>query len=99
MSDTTVPLIPREVLFGNPDRASAQISPDGAHLAWLAPRDGVLNVWVAPRGRPGTGACHYARHRPRHPFLCLGAHRQTHSLHPGPERRRELAALCRHSRR
>jgi dipeptidyl aminopeptidase/acylaminoacyl peptidase len=42
------PLIPRAVLFGNPERANVQISPDGAHLAWLAPRDGVLNVWVAP---------------------------------------------------
>jgi dipeptidyl aminopeptidase/acylaminoacyl peptidase len=49
---TTVPLIPRQVLFGNPDRASVQLSPDGAHLAWLAPRDGVLNVWVAPRDQP-----------------------------------------------
>jgi dipeptidyl aminopeptidase/acylaminoacyl peptidase len=44
-----VPLIPRKVLFGNPDRAAVQISPNGKHLAWLAPLDGVLNVWVAPR--------------------------------------------------
>lgn len=43
-------LIPRENLFGNPDKASARISPDGARLAWLAPVDGVLNVWVAPIG-------------------------------------------------
>ena len=41
-----VPLIPREVLFGNPDRASPQISPDGSRLAFLAPVEGVLNVWV-----------------------------------------------------
>ncbi len=46
----TVPLIPRKVLFGNPDRAAVQLSPDGAQLSYLAPRDGVLNVWVAPRG-------------------------------------------------
>jgi dipeptidyl aminopeptidase/acylaminoacyl peptidase len=45
----SIPLIPRKVLFGNPDRAQVQISPDGAALSWLAPRDGVLNVWVAPR--------------------------------------------------
>jgi dipeptidyl aminopeptidase/acylaminoacyl peptidase len=44
-----IPLIPRKILFGNPDRTQVRISPDGAHLAWLAPRDGVLNVWVAPR--------------------------------------------------
>jgi dipeptidyl aminopeptidase/acylaminoacyl peptidase len=49
MKRNDVPLIPRRVLFGNPDRASVQISPDGAHRAWLAPLDGVLNVWVAPR--------------------------------------------------
>ncbi|MET0341717.1 MAG: S9 family peptidase [Polyangiales bacterium] len=41
-------LIPRSVLFGNPERAGVQLSPDGKQLAWLAPRDGVLNVWVAP---------------------------------------------------
>jgi len=46
---TDTPLIPRSVLFGNPDRAAVRISPDGAHLSWLAPLDGVLNVWVAPR--------------------------------------------------
>ena len=43
-----VPLIERAKLFGNPSRAGASLSPDGKHLAWLAPRDGVLNIWVAP---------------------------------------------------
>ena len=46
---TAIPLIPRKVFFGNPDKASVQISPDGAYIAYLAPQDGVLNVWVAPR--------------------------------------------------
>ncbi len=41
-------LIPRSVLFGNPERTSPKISPDGGSLAWIAPRDGVLNLWVAP---------------------------------------------------
>jgi Dipeptidyl aminopeptidases/acylaminoacyl-peptidases len=44
--DTLPPLIPRSVLFGNPDRMSPKISPDGTRLAYLAPRDGVVNVWV-----------------------------------------------------
>lgn len=48
------PLIPRKLLFGNPDRASAQISPDGAQISWLAPLDGVLNVWVAPADNPAA---------------------------------------------
>src|SRR5262249_19581583 len=42
------PFIPRKLLFGNPDKAAARISPDGKHLSYLAPVDGVLNVWVAP---------------------------------------------------
>jgi dipeptidyl aminopeptidase/acylaminoacyl peptidase len=42
------PLIPRAKLFGNPTRAQGQIAPDGRWLSWLAPKDGVLNVWVAP---------------------------------------------------
>lgn len=41
-------LIPRKHIFGNPTRTSATISPDGRQLAFLAPRDGVLNVYVAP---------------------------------------------------
>ncbi len=48
-------LIPREVLFGNPERVSPGISPDGTRLAWIAPHDGVLNVWVAPIGDSGIG--------------------------------------------
>jgi len=43
------PLISRDVLFGDPDKAAPQLSPDGQYLSYLAPRDGVLNVWVAPR--------------------------------------------------
>lgn len=42
------PLIPRDVLFGNPTRAQARLSPDGKWLSFLAPVDGVLNVWVGP---------------------------------------------------
>lgn len=45
-------LIPRAHLFGNPSKASTQISPDGRLLSWLAPVDGVLNVWVAPVETP-----------------------------------------------
>ena len=31
------PLIPREVLFGNPEKANPQLSPEGKYLAYLAP--------------------------------------------------------------
>lgn len=46
------PLIARQVLFGNPDRAAARISPDGKRLAYLAPVEGVLNVWVGNVEKP-----------------------------------------------
>ncbi len=48
--DTQTKLIPREVLFGNPLRVSPQISPDGTLMSYLAPSDGVLNVWVKTIG-------------------------------------------------
>jgi dipeptidyl aminopeptidase/acylaminoacyl peptidase len=55
------PLIPRELLFGNPERTAPQLSPDGMRLAWLAPdTNNVLQVWVqalekeAPAGKPVT---------------------------------------------
>jgi dipeptidyl aminopeptidase/acylaminoacyl peptidase len=50
-----VDLIPRSVLFGNPERTAPRISPDGRQLAWIAPLDGVLNVWVAPIGDSAAG--------------------------------------------
>jgi dipeptidyl aminopeptidase/acylaminoacyl peptidase len=48
------PLIPRTALFGNPSQMQGRLSPDGKWLAWIAPRDGVLNVWVAPTGKLGN---------------------------------------------
>jgi dipeptidyl aminopeptidase/acylaminoacyl peptidase len=44
-------MIPRELLFGNPERAQPRLSPDGAKLAYLAPHNGVLNVWVRTIGK------------------------------------------------
>ncbi len=52
-------LIPLETLFGNPERTSPLLSPDGLRLAFLAPVDGVLNVWVGDatgeEAKPVTG--------------------------------------------
>jgi dipeptidyl aminopeptidase/acylaminoacyl peptidase len=47
-------LIPLQVLFGNPERVSPRVSPDGTQLAWIAPQENVLNVWLAPVS-PDTG--------------------------------------------
>jgi dipeptidyl aminopeptidase/acylaminoacyl peptidase len=46
----TVPLIPRRVLFANPARTWVRISPDGTRIAFLAPINEVLNLWVGPIG-------------------------------------------------
>ncbi len=46
-----VELIPRSALFGNPEKTQARLSPDGRFVSWIAPRDGVLNVWLAERGK------------------------------------------------
>ena len=45
-------LISRKVLFDNPDKASLSISPDGKYLSYLAPVNGVLNIWVTPKDDP-----------------------------------------------
>ena len=55
LATPTVPLIERAKFFGNPSRVSGQLSPDGQFLAWIAPRDGVLNIWVAPISNPDHG--------------------------------------------
>ena len=47
----TTSLIPRAVLFGNPERTNPQISPDGTQLGYLAPVDGVLNIWIKTIGK------------------------------------------------
>src|SRR5688500_10936058 len=49
-----IPLIPREALFGNATRQGGQISPDGTWLAWMAPHEGVMNVWLAPASDPAA---------------------------------------------
>jgi dipeptidyl aminopeptidase/acylaminoacyl peptidase len=54
MSTTEVPLIPRKLLFGNPDKTQARISPDGTKLSYLASVNGVLNVWVGSVDSPDT---------------------------------------------
>ena len=52
--DKVAPLIPRRLLFGNPEKAMARMSHDGKRLAYLAPVDGVLNVWVGPIDDPSA---------------------------------------------
>ena len=46
------PVISRDVLFGNPEKAQPRLSPDGQRLAWVAPdKKNVLQVWVKTVGK------------------------------------------------
>ena len=50
------PLIDRELFFGDPEIAGAQISPDGAFIAFVKPFKGVRNVWVKKTAEPFSNA-------------------------------------------
>ncbi|MCI0413219.1 S9 family peptidase [bacterium] len=55
MSSQQKNLIPRAVLFGNPEKAFPLIAPDGKRMSYLVPVNNVLNVWV---GTPGQNDFH-----------------------------------------
>ena len=46
------PLIDREIFFGNPEIASAQISPDGKFIAFRKPYKDTMNLWVKKADEP-----------------------------------------------
>ena len=76
---TETPLIPREILFGDPERDSPVISPDGQQLAWLAPDEGVLNVWVGDADL--TNARPITQDRDRGIHVVVWAHDGRHLLY------------------
>src|SRR6266481_4318856 len=47
-------LVGRRVFFDNPDCTNVRVSPDGLQLAYVAPVDGVNNLWVAPVADPAA---------------------------------------------
>ena len=49
-------LIDREVFFGNPEYAGAQISPDGKYIGFVKPYKGTMNVWVKETAAPFDSA-------------------------------------------
>jgi dipeptidyl aminopeptidase/acylaminoacyl peptidase len=73
------PIIPRAVLFGNPERVFPQVSPDGRMLAYLAPDSGVLNVWVRTIGKRDDRPVTHDRTRPIFQYYWQGDSR--HVLH------------------
>src|SRR5213594_3565292 len=65
-------IIPRRVLFDNPERTAPQISPDGQTIAYLAPDSGVLNVWVRTVGKTDDRPVTRDRARPIRFFFWQG---------------------------
>ncbi len=51
-----MPLIDREIFFGNPEYAGAQISPDGKYISFVKPLNGTMNVWVKGISEPFDAA-------------------------------------------
>ena len=49
INKTPETLIPRQTLFGNPDKTSVSLSPNAKYISYIAPSNGVLNIWLAPR--------------------------------------------------
>lgn len=49
-------LIDRELLFGNPEYAGAQISPDGKYISFVKPYKDTMNVWVKGYDEPFSAA-------------------------------------------
>jgi dipeptidyl aminopeptidase/acylaminoacyl peptidase len=50
------PVIDRELFFGDPEIAGAQISPDGAFIAFIKPFKGTRNIWVKKTAAPFDSA-------------------------------------------
>ena len=87
------PLIPRDILFGNPEKTSPQISPDGKRLAWIAPdKKNVLQVWVKTIGKDDDKVVTADPKRGIRQYF-LGPEQQDADLQPGQRRRRELPPL------
>jgi len=53
---TLPPIIDRELLFGDPEISSAQLSPDGQFIAFLKPWNKTRNVWVKHTAQPFSSA-------------------------------------------
>lgn len=50
------PVIDRDLLFGDPEIAAAQLYPDGKYLAFIKPLDKTRNVWVKKTAEPFASA-------------------------------------------
>jgi len=45
-------IIPRRIVFGDPAKTAVEISPDGSYVSYVAPRNGVKNIYIASAQMP-----------------------------------------------
>ena len=50
------PLIDRQLIFGDPEIAGAQLSPDGRYISFIKPHKDVRNIWVKGLDEPFSAA-------------------------------------------
>ena len=48
----TVPILDRELFFGNPEIAGGQLSPDGKWISFMKANNGILNIWIKKFDEP-----------------------------------------------
>lgn len=51
-NQSDVPLLDRELFFGNPEIAGGQLSPDGKWISFMKPNNGIMNIWVKAFDEP-----------------------------------------------
>ena len=74
------PVLDRELFFGNPEIAGAQLSPDGQYVAFLKPWKDTRNIYVKKTERAlREGAAAHDRDEAADPELLLDARQQAAS--------------------
>ena len=51
-----IPIIDREIFFGNPEIIGGRLSPNGEYLAFIKPHKGVRNLWIKRTSEPFDAA-------------------------------------------
>ena len=51
-----VPIIDREIFFGDPEISGGQLSPDGTYMSFIKPYKGERNIWVKMVDEPFEAA-------------------------------------------
>lgn len=51
-NQTTIPVLDRELFFGNPEISGGQLSPDGKWISFMKVYEGIMNIWVKKFDEP-----------------------------------------------